>query len=253
MTEAVPVEQPGGWASAWPDALAFAVGLALAWFNGWQATDLVWSLWLSSLVVGYAMIVWGIFGPGVFIATKAWGDRPMLKSEPKAPMAAMGGVMLVGGLFLLAFFTVHFGMFHFVHSVFLNSFFPVEPGMARSFPGPALYWEVFRRYWYFLPVAALAERQAFRRAPAEPVGPPDTAVTAEAIAARKARNAKAAFAGGGMMAPYKNVIRMHLLIFFFAFAHFAKFENFWVYATVYAVYFFPWRLVRKREAINVKL
>jgi len=145
---------------------------------------------------------------------------------------------------------VHFGMFHFVHSVFLNSFFPVNPGMAKSFPGIALYWEVLQRYWYFLPVAALAERQAFRLAPAEPAepaGPPDTAVTAEAIAARKARNAKAAFAGGGMMAPYKNVIRMHLLIFFFAFAHFAKFENFWVYATVYAVYFFPWRLVRREQ------
>ena len=47
------------------------------------------------------------------------------------------------------------------------------------------------------------------------------------------------------MAPYKNVIRMHLLIFFFAFAHFAKLESFWVYAAVYAVYFFPWRLLKK--------
>ena len=151
--------------------------------------------------------------------------------------------MLVGGLFLLAFFTVHFGGFHFVHSVFLNTFFPVEPGPASSFPGPALYGEVFRRYWYFLPVAALAERQAFRLAPAGPAGPPDTAVTAEAIAARKVRNAGMAFGNGSMMAPYKNVIRMHLLIFFFAFAHFAKLENFWVYAAVYAVYFFPWRLL----------
>jgi len=245
MTEGDPVEQGTGWAAAWPDALAFATGLALAWCNEWQTADLVWSLWLSSLVVGYAMIVWGIFGPGVFIATKAWGERAMLQKEPKAPLAAAGSMMLVGGLFLLAFFTVHFGMFHFVHSVFLNAFFPVEPGQAGAFPGLALYGEVLQRYWYFLPVAALAERQAFRLAPAEPVGPPDTVVTAEAIAARKARNAKAAFAGGGMMAPYKNVVRMHLLIFFFAFAHFAKLENFWVYATVYAVYFFPWRLLRK--------
>ena len=30
----------------------------------------------------------------------------------------------IGQMGLLAFFTVHFGMFHFVHSVFLNLFFP---------------------------------------------------------------------------------------------------------------------------------
>jgi len=38
---------------------------------------------------------------------------------------------------------------------------------------------------------------------------------------------------------------MHMLIFFFFFAHFARLENYAVYAVVYAVYFFPWRLVRK--------
>jgi hypothetical protein len=45
------------------------------------------------------------------------------------------------------------------------------------------------------------------------------------------------------MEPYKNVVRLHLLIFFFAFAHFAHLESFVVYAVVYAVYFFPWRLL----------
>lgn len=237
--------QSSRWRDAWPDGLAFAGGLALAWFAGWSTTDLVWSLWLSSLVVGYVIIVWSIFGPAVFIGTQAWRDRGLLAGVPVLPAALGGTAMLVGGLFLLAFFTVHFGMFHFVHSVFLESFFPVN-GSHRGMSGPhvSIYIEVVKRYAIFLPLAFLAERQAFRFSPA-PVSsaPPDTAVTAEAIAARKARNARA---GGmnGMMAPYKNVVRMHLLIFFFAAAHFARFENFAVYAVVYAVYFFPWRLLR---------
>ena len=50
-----------------------------------------------------------------------------------------------------------------------------------------------------------------------------------------------------MLAPYRNVVRMHMLIFFFAFAHFAGLDSFVVYAVVYAVYFFPWRLVRRAE------
>lgn len=235
----------GRWAGAWPDALAFAGGLGLAWYFQWETRDLVWSLWLSSLVIGYAMIVWSLFGPAVFIGSKAWEERATIRVGAGTPVALAGGAMLVLGLFMLAFFTVHFGGFHFVHSVFLNSFFPVEPGVAKSFPGPALYWEVFQRYWWFLPAAAIAERAAFRFPPAEPAAPADTAVTAEAIAARKARNARAALSMVGMMAPYRNVIRLHLLIFFFAAAHFAKLDNFLVYAVVSAVYFFPWRLLKK--------
>src|SRR5689334_14356457 len=132
------------------------------------------------------MIVWSIFGPGLFIATKVWGDRAMLQQEAKGPLAAGGAVMLGGGLFLLAFFTVHYGGFHFGHSVFLNFFFPLLPGPAGE-PGLALYGHVFREYWPFVLVAAVAERRAFRFTPEEP-GPPDTSVKAADIAARKARN-----------------------------------------------------------------
>jgi Family of unknown function (DUF6498) len=238
------VHSPGSrWKAAWPDALAFVAGLALAWYFKWETRDLVWSLWLSSLVIGYAMIVWTLFGPVIFVGGKAWGERAMFRDEGKGPMALAGGALLVGGLFMLAFFTVHFGGFHFVHSVFLNAFFPVESGAGRSFPGPALYGEVFQRYWWFLPAAAIAERAAFRLAPREPAALEDTAVTVQAIAARQARHAgKDGFPG--MMAPYKNVIRLHLLIFFFAGASFLRLDSFLVYAVVYAVYFFPWRLIK---------
>lgn len=43
--------------------------------------------------------------------------------------------------------------------------------MVKSFPGSSLYWEVFQRYWWFLPAAAITKRAAFRLAPAEPDGP----------------------------------------------------------------------------------
>ena len=186
-----------GGAAAWPDALAFAGGRAVAWLAGWATTDLVWSLWLSSLVVGYAMIVWTIFGPVVYIGREAL-KYPGKFGERDARMAALGGTAyLVGGLFLLAFFTFHFGMFHFVHSAFLSSFFPLDPGTKPQMPGPGLYTEVVSRYWIFLPVAFLAERQAFRLPALSPAQREDTSVTAEAIAARKAKNSGM----NGMMAP----------------------------------------------------
>jgi hypothetical protein len=235
------------WTSAWPDALAFAGGLAMAWWGKWTTTDLVWSLWLSSLIVGYATIVWTILRPAVDIARGAWRygtpKMPVSKQTIVLPPAVGVVLLLVGGLFVLAFFTVHFGMFHYVHSQFLGGFFPIDtgPGARRGGVGTATYLEVARRYWWFLPSAFLAERTAFLREPAAPKD--DGSVTVAAILARKAANARKP--GSGMMAPYRNVVRMHLLIFFFAFAHFARLDNFAVYAVVYAVYFFPWRLVRR--------
>ena len=235
---ATAAEAPAGWASAWPDALAFLGGLALAWYGGWQTKDLVWSLWLSSLLVGYAMIVWYIFDP----ARRVWAEATATQA-PLAAKSAIGGLFFVGGLFLLAFFTVHFGGFHFVHSVFLNAFFPVTDTTSPGFPGPAIYLKVFHDYWPFVLMAAVAERHAFRRPPA--LTPAEaTAVTTEAIARRKAGK----LGGADMMAPYRNVIRLHVLIFFFAFASFVKLENFLVYGVVYAAYFFPWRLLKREKS-----
>jgi hypothetical protein len=213
------------WASAWPDALAFALGLGVARMAGWTTTDLVWSLWLSSLVVGYAIIVWRIVRPGAEIARGAWRERALVAhamEQSRGAVFAGGTILLVGGLFMLAFFTIHFGGFHYVHSQFLIGFFPIDE-TAAGHPGTAgmsTYLEVAQRYWQFLPSAFLAERAAFMRQPIR------------------------TGASTAMFAPYQNVMRMHGLIFFFAFAHFTGLDTFAVYAVVYAVYFFPWRLLR---------
>ena len=232
------------WSSAWPDAVAFAVGLAAAWLGGWSARDLVWSLWLASLVVGYATIVWTVLRPALFIGRGIWIDRGhvrlALAQHGSGPAIAVGSIVVVMGLFFLAFFTVHFGGFHYVHSQFLGMFFPLDGAAPRGMVGTDTYAEVLRRYWTFLPAAFLAERAAF--VPREP-GAPDVSVTAAAIAARKARTGQFE----GMMAPYRNVVRMHLLIFFFAFASIAGIDHFAVFAVVYAVYFFPWRLMQRRR------
>lgn len=216
------------WTSAWPDALALGIGLAMAWVLKWQVRDLVWSLWLSSLVVGYAIIVWKIFGP--LVALRRAAATPGVSPGAKA---AGAGLHLVGGLFLLAFFTVHFGMFHFIHSIFLNFFFPALPGRAQGFPSLALYGHVAASYWPFVLVAAVAERGAF------------TLPTAPLVGLGAGAAGGSGKSGDAFMEPYKNVVRMHLLIFFFVFAHLAHLENFLVYAVVYAAYFFPWRLLKR--------
>jgi hypothetical protein len=40
----------------------FFINFVWAVYQNWSATDLVWSLWISSLVLGYAYILVSIFG-----------------------------------------------------------------------------------------------------------------------------------------------------------------------------------------------
>lgn len=233
-----------GWsanlAAAWPDALAFFGTLAMAWWGRWSTTDLVWSLWLSSLVVGYSIIVWTLLRPVLTIGRGAWRDRAMI--NPGSGLA-LGTIALVGWLFVLAFFTVHFGGFHYVHSQFLATFFPVAPADAHlGAAGMSTYRVVLHRYWKFLPAAFIAERGAFLKT--SPLGP-GSGIEAAMRARRSGEVQPRPKASGVMWEPYRNVVRMHGLIFFFAFAHFARLDNFVVYAVVYAAYFFPWRLVRR--------
>jgi hypothetical protein len=180
----------------------------------WEAKDIIWGLWASSLSTGYAMIVIGSLR-GVFVG-KA-GERV---------------TAVVSALFLIPFFTVHFGGFHIGHAVFLMSFFPVNaplnsgifpflshhlsfmnlnPGTLK-FVGNLLF--VFQSYWIVVAATFVSRFGDFRK-----------------IVARSD--------GFNFISPYANVIRMHILIFVFAGLNGAHLDRFALYP-VLLFYFFPW-------------
>ena len=239
---ATPEKTRTDWLSALPDALAFAVGIAVAWWAGWSAGDLIWSLWLSSLVVGYATIVWTIGQPATALALYGWRTRNDAIWNSRGVLI-FGALILFVATFMLGFFTLHFGGFHYVHSQFLIGFFPIEvPGAGKAEWGDkAVYLEVFRRYWIFLPSAFLSHRAAFRK----PVGGDIDQVLGSFKTKGRGNKGRELF-----VEPYRNVLRLHGLIFFFFLAHFAGLDNFLVYLVIYFVYFFPWRLVRGDKSIE---
>jgi hypothetical protein len=204
----------------------------------------VWSLWLSSLVVGYSIIVWTIAHPAVEMGRGAWKARKLAVSHPNA-LLTFWSILVLGVVVAIGFFTVHFGMFHYIHSQLMISFFPIDTGTATGSAtdaGMSTYVEIMRRYWTFLPAAFLAERAAFMRKPLSL----EVDLSLTTLAA--AKGSKPSRVQSLIWGPYRSVARMHMLIFFFFFAHFARLENFAVYTVVYAVYFFPWRLVRRPVA-----
>jgi hypothetical protein len=210
------------------DAIGFVAGLGLAIALGWKTADLVWGLWLSSLVIGWAALLFGVFrhkGDGTDDATSVW----MMK------------------LFVIAFFTVHFCGFHLVHSLFLAGLFPI-----RTADGQLLlelpYAHVFANYWPWLIPAAIAERRMFcvpkRTSTAAADGetvPAIEAALVDEVARKGKKPPKRSPSGFNPPQAYTNVIRMHLLIFALVPMQCAGIADSWSYALVYAVYFWPRR------------
>ncbi len=244
-----------------PDLLAFVLGLAVAYFLKWETRDLVWSLWLGSLVLGYLTVL-STIGAGAYLGLCVLRQEGLSRRQRRVALVA-GTAACV---FFLTFFSFHFCGFHAGHSVFLGHFFPLEglksEGFIKAFMNPPLLWAlVFRHlmvpYGLFLIPALIAERKvvfgplllAFEKAREARLA---SGALQEAAACQAQSLAKQPL-GELMRRPYQNVIRMHLLIFFFGFCHMAKVSSFVVYAAVYFVYFFPWGAFRRsRKSARVR-
>lgn len=196
--------------------ISFLVTLLLAEFQQWQITDLVWSLWISSLTLGYAYLITGILASvvsgSVNMPTKNSGSATITKDQ--MPM-----VLVIGSaIFLIAFFTIHFGLFHFVHSVFLNLFFPLT-GDVSGFPNFfGFIWISFTNYWSIILLSALTQLPNFMQLINQP-------------------------GRDFMTMPYKNVVKMHLSIFVFAGLSMANINGITLYYLL-IVYFFPFGAIK---------
>lgn len=112
------------------EALPFVLGLILAYAFGWSLKDLVWSMWLSSFIVGVVYIFWGTLRTQ-FHREKKW-------------IAAVGF-----SIFPIVFFLIHFGGFHLGHAHFIALFL--------SLPSA----EQFANYFWVLPLAFWANHTLF--------------------------------------------------------------------------------------------
>jgi hypothetical protein len=196
----------------------------LAVYFDWSARDLIWSLWLASFVTGICYIYYDILyfwlGPaGLQKAGRKNRSRPetdATRNPEKFQFGSMGSIAVktIPAIFLMAFFTVHFGGFHFGHSVFLAALFPVENysiAKAGSFPLDfSMYVEVAKRYWPFVVLSFLDQVDNFKGVSGD-VNPGK---------------------------PYGNVVRIHLLIFVFAGLMAAKAPPFASYLAV-VLFFSP--------------
>lgn len=193
------------------DGLGFALGLAFAWWHGWRVAELLWSLWLSSLVFG-----------------GTWLVRSVLRARPRDADTSLASLRAMQASLLL-FSVLHFGGFHFGHSLFLTFLFPLLP--PTDFAFGEHYLKVLQTCWPWLLAAACAEHRLLVDAPV---------VGLARRTADRARRPQNLF-GLDPMTAYRNVLRMHLLLIAAIPLWLAGVPGFVVYLLVYTVYFWPRR------------
>lgn len=189
----------------------FFATIILAAKQNWQTTDIVWSLWVSSFLLGYLYILLAMAG---FV------------NQADTPIRGLWGdiFILLNGLFLLAFFSFHFGFFHLIHAIFLDDFFPFfEPGGPKMDLAVAavivFMGELLKRYWPFLVFSALSRWKSY-------------------VHAYNTNDHKKM-----MYMPYGNVVRMHLMILLFGFLSAATDLQGYALYIVLIFYFFPFKTI----------
>ena len=214
------------------EALLYGLALALLNAQAWGPKDVVWTLWATSLVTGYLTLILGSAGASLGAAIKA-RSAPDFSWQQALPLAVGGLVVMV---FFLGFFTVHFGLFHLVHAVFLNEFFPLidwgdhRPGLIEQ--ALAYLQRCFQSYPLFFLLCLLSHLPGL-------IG-----------------IARGTAGGAGMLIkPYGNVIKLHLMILAIGFSSAAGYDGAAVIVFL-AVYFLPLgqllKLLRHNSADSAK-
>lgn len=210
-----------GVAPAVRDIGAFLGSLALAYFSGWSTKDLIWSLWLSSLVSGFLYFLIGHVSP-VLEQGQTIVER-VLK--------------VIGGLIGLAFFSFHFGFFHYIHGSIVDLYMPLAEQPNRVYLGN-LTWRGATPFSFFGTIAlALQSYWSF-------------------VVLNLAYDYKLFFSGIkkiDQFIAYKNVIKLHFLLFALGGLFAIGLESFFAYAFVFAVYFMPksvWSMLFRRKNIS---
>ena len=199
--------------------ISFLITLILADLQEWKVTDLVWSLWITSLTLGYGYLITGIISSairnGIYNSESGFNRISKLLSFGENLQWLL---VILGALFMIVFFTIHFGMFHFVHSVFLNSFFPLVDESIGTFPNILLFIKItLTLYWPVILLSAITQLRNFQN-----------------VATTDSRNF--------ISIPYKNVVKMHLSIFVFAGLSFGGVSDF-ILPYVLILYFFPFEAI----------
>ena len=86
----------------------------------WEIFPLMFLFWSENVIIGFFNVL------------------KMLAADPESPGS------WAGKLFIIPFFCVHYGMFTFIHGIFVIALFGGGMGHGAGFPGPETFWRIMQ-------------------------------------------------------------------------------------------------------------
>ena len=199
--------------------VAFAGTLALAYFSGWLTKDLIWSLWLSSLAVG-------------FLSVLVSGGRRIIR--PDATMVERT-FSIAGALGAIVLFSIHFGAFHYVYAAILDLLMPLMDHPGRVYIGK-LTWKGGTSFSFWLTLG-IALVQYW------PV------VLLNVFRDRRSVLSSSVMTGKEV-GPYLTILKLHFIVMGLGACYALGLDSFPVYAAVYTLLYSPatlWKMIFRRK------
>lgn len=233
------------------DILAFCLTASMAFLFEWQANELCWGLWASSLLTGWVVIVSSVLRTllhltgiplfreedmnekgdplSAYFRSKTFSPNTKDTKNPRASWPSI--LIAVGSVVIGAFTWFHFTFFHTVHALLMSFFLQMEP---KNLFGPngfinANQYYIFsylvENYWPMILGTFITRRGIIFG------GNP----------------------GINMKAIYQGVVRIHIFILLSAFLFFLIYFGMEVYQRVLLLillflFFFPIRIFRRQPA-----
>ena len=224
----------------------FFFSIGAAYFIGWNNTDLLWSFWTTSLVVGYVSIFRTCIAPIPLLTT--FNLTPAdIKNIWKLPIAKkrltllFALVFVVYSLFMLLFLSFHFLIFHLFLAYFLQIIFPhlalteifANPDSGQFYTPFLVIKTLLISYWIIVLEKFIFDYKTNRESSSNQTTHPKQSFVNQA------------FSFEGIKRSYVQVARIHISIFILFALNALETNQFLIYVAIYILFFFPTSILRK--------
>lgn len=225
----------------------FLFSIAAAYFMGWNNTDLIWSFWITSLVVGYVTIFRTTLAPLRLLAKLMLSpeDKKKFRELPttmKLKIAIFGLFFIPISLFYVVFLSFHFCLFHLLIAYWLQGLMPnwdisnilADVNSGGFYISIQIIKTLLLSYWIIV-----LQKLIF-----------DYRTHWESGRNKEAPVRQEFFSYEGIKRPYVQVVRIIALMVLLAWLNSIEANQYLIYVMIFSFFFFPipsFRIVKFRK------
>lgn len=229
------------------ELILFSFSLAVAYFMGWNNTDLIWSFWITSLVVGYITIFRTTVTP-LRLLTKLILNPEDAKKFREMPITTKLKIVIFVlifipiSLFYIVFLSFHFCIFHVLLAYWLQELMP-HSGITAVLEGASngafnISLQIVRilliSYW-----AIVIQKLIF-----------DYRNYSEKVSDEGTDAQPQFFSFDDLKRPYLQVVRIIALMVLLFLLNAIAVNQYLIYVVIYSLFFFPIPAFGKHKTVN---